>query len=88
MRPRAAVPRVVTRINRKMMLSRRHGNFTMHQEQDERELTDGCMVDRLVVCGSVGKVVDDILRRREETASANWCMQGWTGSTRPSASAR
>lgn len=51
---------------RKMMLSRRHGIFKTHQEQDDSELTGDYMVDRLVICGSVNKVVDDILRLREE----------------------
>ena len=51
---------------RKMMLSKRHGIFKTHQEQDDRELTDDYMVERLVICGSVNKVVDDILRLREE----------------------
>jgi len=51
----------------KMMLSKRHGIFKTHQEQDDSELTDDYMVDRLVICGSVNKVVDDILKLREET---------------------
>lgn len=51
---------------KKMMLSKRHGIFKTHQEQDDAELTDDYMVDRLVICGSVDKVVDDILRLRDE----------------------
>src|SRR5687768_7717989 len=51
---------------RKMMLSKRHAIFKTHQEQDDRELTDDYMVERLVICGSVNKVVDDILKLREE----------------------
>ena len=51
---------------KKMMLSRRHGIFKTHQEQDDSELTEEYMLDRLVICGSVNKVVDDILRLREE----------------------
>jgi alkanesulfonate monooxygenase SsuD/methylene tetrahydromethanopterin reductase-like flavin-dependent oxidoreductase (luciferase family) len=50
----------------KMMLSKRHAIFKTHPDQDDRELTDDYMVDRLVICGSVNKVVDDILRLREE----------------------
>jgi alkanesulfonate monooxygenase SsuD/methylene tetrahydromethanopterin reductase-like flavin-dependent oxidoreductase (luciferase family) len=50
---------------KKMMLSKRHAIFKTHQEQDDAELTDDYMVDRLVICGSVDKVVDDILSLRE-----------------------
>jgi alkanesulfonate monooxygenase SsuD/methylene tetrahydromethanopterin reductase-like flavin-dependent oxidoreductase (luciferase family) len=49
----------------KMMLSKRHAIFKTHQEQDDSELTDDYMVERLVICGSVNKVVDEILRLRE-----------------------
>ena len=52
---------------KKMMMSKRHGIFKTHQEQDDSELTEEYMLDRLVICGSVDKVVDDILRLREET---------------------
>jgi alkanesulfonate monooxygenase SsuD/methylene tetrahydromethanopterin reductase-like flavin-dependent oxidoreductase (luciferase family) len=51
---------------KKMMLSKRHGIFKTHQEQDDRELTDDYMVERLVICGTVNKVVDDLLKLREE----------------------
>jgi len=51
---------------RKMMISKRHIIFKTHEGQDDRELTDDYMVDRLVVCGSVNKVVDQILALREE----------------------
>ena len=51
---------------KKMLLSKRHGIFKTHQEQDDSELTDDYMVERLVICGSVNKVVDDILELREE----------------------
>jgi alkanesulfonate monooxygenase SsuD/methylene tetrahydromethanopterin reductase-like flavin-dependent oxidoreductase (luciferase family) len=52
---------------KKMMLSKRHGIFKTHQEQDDSELTSEYMLDNLVICGSVDKVVDDILRLREQT---------------------
>jgi alkanesulfonate monooxygenase SsuD/methylene tetrahydromethanopterin reductase-like flavin-dependent oxidoreductase (luciferase family) len=52
-------------LRRKMMLSQRHGVFKSHQSQDDSEITDDYLVDRLVICGSVNKVVDDILRLRE-----------------------
>ncbi len=51
---------------KKMMLSKRHAIFKTSQEQDDRELTDDYMVDRLVICGGVNKVVDDILKLHEE----------------------
>ena len=53
-------------LRKKMMLSKRHGVFKAHQSQDDSEITDDYLVDRLVICGSVNKVVEDILRLREE----------------------
>src|SRR5215213_1509227 len=38
---------------KKMMMSKRHGIFKTHQEQDDSELTEEYMLDRLVICGSV-----------------------------------
>ena len=52
---------------RKMMLSKRHIIFKTDEKQDDRELTDDYMVDRLVLCGTVNSVVDQILRLREES---------------------
>lgn len=49
---------------RKMMISRRHAIFETHEAQDDRELTDDYMVNRLVLCGSVNAVVDQILALR------------------------
>ncbi len=51
---------------KKMMISKRHIIFKTHAEQDDRELTDDYMVNRLVICGTVNKVVDEILALREE----------------------
>lgn len=51
---------------KKMMLSKRHAIFKTHPEQDDSDLTDEYMLQNLVICGSVEKVVDDILRLREE----------------------
>jgi alkanesulfonate monooxygenase SsuD/methylene tetrahydromethanopterin reductase-like flavin-dependent oxidoreductase (luciferase family) len=53
-------------LRRKMMLSKRHGVFKTHPSQDDSEITDDYLVDRLVLCGSVNKVVDEILSLREE----------------------
>ncbi|MEK6593641.1 MAG: LLM class flavin-dependent oxidoreductase [Pseudomonadota bacterium] len=50
----------------KMMISKRHIIFKTHETQDDRELTDDYMVDRLVLCGTVNKVVDQILALREQ----------------------
>jgi alkanesulfonate monooxygenase SsuD/methylene tetrahydromethanopterin reductase-like flavin-dependent oxidoreductase (luciferase family) len=51
---------------RKMMISKRHIIFKTHEGQDDAELTTDYMVDRLVLCGSVNSVVDQILALREE----------------------
>ena len=51
---------------RKMMISRRHIIFKTSEAQDDSELTDDYMVDRLVLCGTVNSVVDQILKLREE----------------------
>jgi alkanesulfonate monooxygenase SsuD/methylene tetrahydromethanopterin reductase-like flavin-dependent oxidoreductase (luciferase family) len=50
----------------KLRISRRHIVFKTHEGQDDTELTDDYLVDRLVVCGSVNSVVDQILALREE----------------------
>src|SRR6266853_7017317 len=49
-----------------MKLSNRHAIFKTHAEQDDAELTDDYLVDRLVLCGTVNKVVDQILALHEE----------------------
>ena len=51
---------------RKMMISKRHIIFKTDEKQDDCELTDDYMVDRLVLCGTVNSVVDQILKLREE----------------------
>lgn len=51
---------------RKMMISKRHIIFKTSETQDDSELTDDYMVDRLVLCGTVNSVVDQILKLREE----------------------
>lgn len=51
---------------KKMMLSKRHIIFKESEKQDDRELTDDYLVDRLVLCGTVNSVVDQILALREE----------------------
>jgi len=40
--------------------------FKAHEAQDDAELTDDYVVDRLVICGTVNKVVDQILGFREQ----------------------
>jgi alkanesulfonate monooxygenase SsuD/methylene tetrahydromethanopterin reductase-like flavin-dependent oxidoreductase (luciferase family) len=50
----------------KLRISRRHIVFKTHEGQDDAELTDDYLVDRLVVCGSANSVVDQILALREE----------------------
>jgi len=50
----------------KLGITKRLGVFKTHQEQDDREITEEYVVDRLVICGTVNKVVDEILALREE----------------------
>jgi alkanesulfonate monooxygenase SsuD/methylene tetrahydromethanopterin reductase-like flavin-dependent oxidoreductase (luciferase family) len=50
----------------KMALGGRQGVFKTHKEQPESELTEDYVLDRLVIHGSVDKVVDQILALREE----------------------
>ena len=50
----------------KLTIPRRHIVFKAHEAQDDAELTDDYVVDRLVICGTVNKVVDQILRFREQ----------------------
>ena len=50
----------------KLMIPKRHIVFKTHEAQDDAELTDDYVMDRLVMCGSVNKVVDQILQFREQ----------------------
>ena len=50
----------------KLTIPRRHIVFKTHEAQDDAELTDDYVVERLVMCGTVNKVVDQILEFREE----------------------
>jgi alkanesulfonate monooxygenase SsuD/methylene tetrahydromethanopterin reductase-like flavin-dependent oxidoreductase (luciferase family) len=53
-------------MGKKMRFSNRHIIFKTHPAQDDGELTDDYLVDRLVLCGTVNSVVDQILALREE----------------------
>ena len=50
----------------KLTIPKRHIVFKTHEAQDDAELTDDYVVDRLVICGTVNKVVDQILKFREQ----------------------
>jgi alkanesulfonate monooxygenase SsuD/methylene tetrahydromethanopterin reductase-like flavin-dependent oxidoreductase (luciferase family) len=50
----------------KMRRSKRLFVFKTHNEQPDDEITDDVLLDQLVICGSVNKVVDGILALREE----------------------
>jgi len=50
----------------KLMLSNRHVVFKKRAEESDDAVTVDRLVDELVICGSVGKVVDDILALHEE----------------------
>jgi alkanesulfonate monooxygenase SsuD/methylene tetrahydromethanopterin reductase-like flavin-dependent oxidoreductase (luciferase family) len=51
----------------KLTIPKRHIVFKTHEAQDDAELTDDYVVDRLVICGTVNKVVDQILALREQS---------------------
>jgi alkanesulfonate monooxygenase SsuD/methylene tetrahydromethanopterin reductase-like flavin-dependent oxidoreductase (luciferase family) len=50
----------------KLTIPKRHIVFKTHEGQDDAELTDDYVVDRLVLSGTVNKVVDQILAFREQ----------------------
>jgi len=50
----------------KLMIPKRHIVFKTHEAQDDAELTDDYVVERLVISGTVNKVVDEILKLREQ----------------------
>jgi alkanesulfonate monooxygenase SsuD/methylene tetrahydromethanopterin reductase-like flavin-dependent oxidoreductase (luciferase family) len=52
-------------MGKKMRFSGRQIVFKARPEQDDAELTDDYLVERLVLCGTVNKVVDQILALRE-----------------------
>jgi len=53
-------------LGKKMRFSNRHIVFKAHPDQDDAELTEDYLVNRLVLCGTVNRVVDQILALREE----------------------
>lgn len=53
-------------MGKKMRFSNRQIVFKSRPEQDDAELTDDYLVERLVLCGTVNHVVDQILALREE----------------------
>ncbi len=55
-----------TTLLKKMMFSKRQAIFKTHEAQPDTELTADYLVDRLVLCGTVNSVVDQILALREE----------------------
>ena len=55
-----------TQMHAKMRRSKRLFVFKTHNEQPDDEITDDVILDQLVICGSVNKVVDSILALREE----------------------
>ena len=52
-------------MGKKMRFSNRQIVFKTRPEQDDAELTDDYLVERLVLCGTVNRVVDQILALRE-----------------------
>jgi alkanesulfonate monooxygenase SsuD/methylene tetrahydromethanopterin reductase-like flavin-dependent oxidoreductase (luciferase family) len=53
-------------MGKKMRFSGRQIVFKTHPEQDDAELTDDYLVERLVICGTVESVVDQILELRSQ----------------------
>jgi alkanesulfonate monooxygenase SsuD/methylene tetrahydromethanopterin reductase-like flavin-dependent oxidoreductase (luciferase family) len=53
-------------MGKKMRFSNRQIVFKTHPEQNDAELTDDYLVERLVLCGTVNRVVDQVLALREE----------------------
>ena len=53
-------------MHRKMVLGGRQGVFKTHREQPDAEITEDYVLGNLVIHGTVNKVVDEILRLREE----------------------
>ena len=53
-------------LGKKMRYSNRQIVFKLRAEQDDAELTEDYLVDRLVLCGTVNRVVDQILALREQ----------------------
>jgi alkanesulfonate monooxygenase SsuD/methylene tetrahydromethanopterin reductase-like flavin-dependent oxidoreductase (luciferase family) len=53
-------------MGKKMRFSGRQIVFKTHPGQDDSELTDDYLVDRLVLCGTVNHVVDQILELRSQ----------------------
>jgi alkanesulfonate monooxygenase SsuD/methylene tetrahydromethanopterin reductase-like flavin-dependent oxidoreductase (luciferase family) len=51
----------------KMMLAKRHVIFKRHETEDDGAVTVERLVDELVLCGTVDKVVDELLRLHELT---------------------
>jgi len=50
----------------KLGITKRLGVFKTHREQDDSEITDDYVVEKLVICGAVNRVVDQILALHEE----------------------
>lgn len=76
-------------MGKKMRVSGRQIVFKMHPGQDDGQLTDDYLVERLVLCGTVNHVVDQILELREQAgSSARSSTPVWTGSIPSSRDAR
>src|SRR5262245_51033893 len=55
-----------TQLRTKMMLAKRHVIFKLDETEDDRNVTIDRLLDQLVICGTVNKVVDEILALREQ----------------------
>ena len=55
-----------SQLRAKMMLAKRHVIFKMREEEDDSAVTVDRLLERLVLCGTVDRVVDRILELREQ----------------------
>ncbi len=55
-----------SQLRTKMFLGKRHVVFKKHKDEDDAAVTLDRVVDDLVICGTVNKVVDEILKLREQ----------------------
>jgi alkanesulfonate monooxygenase SsuD/methylene tetrahydromethanopterin reductase-like flavin-dependent oxidoreductase (luciferase family) len=55
-----------TQLREKMMRAKRHVIFKMHEQEDDGAVTIERLLGELVLCGTVSKVVDQILKVREQ----------------------
>jgi len=56
-------------LREKMMRAKRHVVFKMHENEDDGAVTVERLLEKLVLCGTVDKVVDQLLELREQAGA-------------------